>query len=428
MPRKLERSRPNRSERLRRAVLTVFSEPAAETAATLGEFSPSDWRRSLFWLDTSGLALYFADRLLSLRLLDCLPVEISARLEKNLDDNRRRTEILFEECAEISRTFQKGGFPFALLKGFTLAPESVPDNALRHQTDLDFLIREKDATTACKALSVFGYTLHAISGNTWELKAGSSELPEIGKPYKARGARCVELHLLADTSTPGNEHDWLTRAQWRPIRGVTMPALSPADLFLQQAQHLFKHLSGEHTRASWVLEFHRHIATRRSDTAFWETVVAMIESDPHAEMSFGAAALLAAQTFGECALPAAPRRTMERIAPAVRLWVEMYGARTLLANAPGNKLYLLLRRHLHAEHEVRQKALYRFIFPLHLPPRIVNGEGDRRLRSRILRIRLQSWFVFFRLRFHIVEGVRYAIEFSRWQRRLSGIHRELQAS
>ena len=360
--------------------------------------------------------------------MHCLPEELSARLQRNLEDNRHRTEILFEECVAISRAFEKKGLPFALLKGFTLWPESVPDSALRFQTDLDFLLRDKDATAACEVLSEFGYRLHAISGTAWELKAGSSELPEIGKLYKARSARCVELHLLGDACIARSGQGWLDRAQWRQIRGVLLPALTPADLFLQQALHLFKHLSGEHTRASWVLEFHRHIAARGNDAGFWGTVITMMEGDSHAEMAFGTAALLATQTFGECALTAGPRRIMDRLAPAVRMWVEMYGERTLLANAPGNKMYLLLRRHLHAEHEVRQKALYRFIFPLHLPPRIVDGQGDRRLRSRILRIRLQSWFVFFRLRFHIVEGVRYGIEFSRWHRRLSGIRRELQAS
>jgi len=38
--------------------------------------------------------------------------------------------------------------PYALLKGFSLTPDSVPDPTLRWQTDLDFLIPKKNLQLA----------------------------------------------------------------------------------------------------------------------------------------------------------------------------------------------------------------------------------------------------------------------------------------
>jgi hypothetical protein len=412
----------NRAERLKEAVIATFYKPAPEVAERLVEFSADDWRRSLFWLDVSGLALYFLDRLTLLGLQGCLPESILARLQKNLDDNRKRTAALFEEMVAISQAFKQCGISFALLKGFTLAPESVPDSALRHQMDIDFLITEKDATAALHCLNDFGYILHAISGKTWECKAGILGIPDMRNLYKVHTQRSVELHLLPTCSKDAGctQQNRLTRAQCRSIQGVRLPALSAPDLFLHQALHLFKHLCGEHTRASWMLEFRQHVLARRDDLAFWSELELLVGTDTQAKIAIGAVTLLATQMFGDFVPEELSRWSIGQLPAPVCLWMEIYGRRALLTDFPGSKLYLLLRQQLQTNLNSDSASSRRLIFPFHLPPRITHAETNERLASTMKRYRVQVSFVFFRLRFHIVEGLRYAIEASRWQRRLTG--------
>src|SRR5208282_887820 len=219
--------------------------------AQLAEFSIHDWHGILVWLDFSGLALYLFDRLTYLRLQSCLPMPIRERLRQNLIDNRERALALFSEAVAISNELHQESIPFALLKGVTLCPEPVSDIALRFQADTDILISESDAIAARDTLVRFGYRLDAIKGNEWSFTAGVNIPMKIMDLYKIRPQRQVELHLLS-LAGPGCEtrrENLLARARPRLIQGTELPALSPPDMFVQQALHIFGHLCSEHTRA-----------------------------------------------------------------------------------------------------------------------------------------------------------------------------------
>jgi hypothetical protein len=422
LPASSEMKFPNRTERLKEAVIATFSKPAFEVGERLVEFYEEDWRKALYWLDVSGLALYFIDRLALLGLKCCLPEFVVERLQQNLDDNRIRTASLFQETVEISHAFQKHGISFAVLKGFTLTPDSVPDSALRCQMDIDFLIAAKDATTALYCLNDFGYRLHAVSGKTWECKAGALGKPDIRNLYKTHTQRSVELHLQPGCGygAEQTQQNKLTRAQGRSIQGVILPALAPNDLLLQQASHLFKHLCHEHTRASWMLEFRNHVLARSDNPEFWNDLERM-SSEAQSAVAIGAVTLLATQMFGNFAPEGLRRWSMSQLSAPVSLWIEMYGRRAMLTDFPGSKLYLLLRAQLKTNLTSESVSSRRLIFPFHMPPQITQPEAGERILSRLRRYRIQAGFVFFRLRFHLVEGLRYAIEASRWHRRLTGM-------
>ncbi len=413
----------NRTLRLKETVIASFCEPAREVAARLREFSASDWQKVQFWLDASGLALYFLDRLTMLKLQHLLPEALLTRLQENLHSNRDRTTALFEEAVAVSHALQEKGIQFALLKGATLTPDSVPDNTLRTQWDLDFLVAEKDAADALHVLQNFEYSLHAVSGMTWELRAGTSGLPDIANIYKVRPYRSLEVHLLPTQhdGTDSTRQNQLTRARMRTIRGETLCSLSPADLFMQQALHLFKHICGEYTRASWVLEYWRHVSARYSDKAFWREVKSLADDEPLANVAIGAVTLLTTHLFGEFAPFELTDWSMNRLPSAIRLWIETYGHRAVMSEFPGSKLYLLLRQQLHAQQRSEGVHLRGLIFPAHLPPTITHGKTNKGLLSRLTQYRAQAYFIFLRLRFHVVEGLRYSVESPRWQRRLTGM-------
>jgi hypothetical protein len=418
---RFETKASTRARRLKEAVLASFRSTAAEVEARFAVFGASDWQRILYWLDISGLALYLLDRLTELGVERCIPGAILDRLQQNLAENRERTAALLQEAAAISRAMSRQRISFALLKGITLTPESVPDCALRWQIDLDFLVAARDATTARHVLMGFGYGMHAVCGNTMEFTAGESSAPDIRKIYRIHSQRSLELHILSTTAgRNGARNDRLTRTQLRKFHGAIIPSLSPADILVQQSLHLFKHLCGEHTRASWVHEFWRHVQARRGDTDFWLEVERIAALEPQAELALAAAVLLSKLTFGGAAPESLDRWAADRLPRKVRLWVETFGTRVLLADSPGNKLYLILRQELR-DGSGNRPAIRRLVFPAHLPPPITRGVPGERLVARLARYRTETYYLFLRLQFHVIEGLKYAIELSRWQRRVTEI-------
>jgi hypothetical protein len=264
--------------------------------------------------------------------------------------------------------------------------------------------------------------LDVISGKTWEFKAGNTGLSTLKDIYRVRSDRAIDLHLLADRKNgSARSENRLDRVQVRSIRGVPLRVLSPADIFIQQATHLFKHMCSEHTRAFWVLEFWRHISARRNDAAFWRQVEAIAASEPQADLAIGAAILLTSLFVGPCAPEQLARWSLDRLPPAVCLWIQMYGRHILLSDNPRSKLYLLLLKQLRPDSATERTARRRLIFPIHMPQRVTRAGANERFESRLLRYRAQARFFMIRLGFHASEGLRLAFESIRWQRRLAEV-------
>ena len=162
-------------EKIREALLLIFCDPVPRECSRLWVLSDGQWNQALEWLDVSGLALYFLDRIIQQHLQEMVPRRVLARLQQNLAENTWRTSQMIAEANTIHVRFQNAGLSYATLKGFSLWPDSVPRLELRSQLDLDFLVAEESAPEARRILEERGYRLHAISGRSWEFKAG--EMP-----------------------------------------------------------------------------------------------------------------------------------------------------------------------------------------------------------------------------------------------------------
>lgn len=403
----------NRTLQLREAVLLSFCEPLPAEHARLLQLSRNEWQDLLCWLDTSGLALYFFDRLEQLDRLNTLPMTVLTRLRKNLADNSERISAMIAESAAIQRRFQDAGLSYAVLKGFSLWPLSVPKLELRSQLDLDFLIEESDAEEARRILEDVGYRLHAISGGSWEFKAGEHWPPSLNNLYKAGASRTAELHL---ESASRSGSTLLSRAQARDIYGVPMPTLSPVDLFLGQGLHLFKHVCSPCARTAHMIEFRRHVLARFDDDAFWAQLQQRISGDQAATVSLGVVILLISHTMGQFAPPALSCWTVDHLPANGRLWVNLYGRRCVLASFPGSKLYLFLENALKSEGLAAKRSLRQALLPRRLPPAITHAVEGEDYRMRLNRYYWQLHFLFFRLRFHLEEGIRYLYEWTIWRR------------
>jgi hypothetical protein len=345
-----------------------------------------------------------------------LPPAVHARLQQNLNDNTTRTESMIAELSAIHREFRRAGLNYAMLKGFSLWPSSVPRPELRSQLDLDFLVANASAPEARRILEARGYHLCAISGRTWEFKKNETPGATLKDLYKNIPCRSVELHI---EDGPDNRSSLLARAEIFHFRDLDLPVLSSVDLFIGQGLHAFKHVCSEFSRTAHLLEFRRHVLWRHEDVAFWSRLRTRAEDDQKLATALGVITLLIAQVMGEFAPRSFTSWTVDTLPFRAQLWVRRYATQAAFASFPGNKLYLLLQKELVTTGIPAKRSLGQALLPLSLPPVIAHAQPDEKLSARLRRYRAQISFILFRLRFHVVEGFRYLRESHRWRQQLS---------
>ncbi len=402
----------SRTQQMREAVLLTFCDPMPAECERLKDLGSRKWQSLLIWLDTSGMALYFLDRLTQQGRRDLLPPAVLARLQQNLLDSTERTCAMISESTAIHRGFQDAGLSYAVLKGFSLWPVSVPKPEIRSQLDLVFLVSEEGAPEARRVLEARGYRLKAISGRNWEFTSGTPGKASLKSLYKPTLHRTVELHLELKVREPDSP---LARAGKLCFHGVCMPVLHPVDLFLGQGLHLYKHVCGEFWRTAHLIEFRRHILARYDDKAFWQELRWLVEGDLRASVGLGVIVLLISHTMGDFAPEELTCWTTDVLPIRIRLWVERYGYQSVFASHPGSKLYLVLQQELERAGLTAKRPLSHALLPSRLPPAIAYASANETLLARFGRCRRQAAFVLFRLRFHLVEGLRYVWESNRWQ-------------
>ena len=227
--------------------------------------------------------------------------------------------------------------------------------------------------------------------------------------------RSVELHV--EPNIPGGPA-LLGRIEKREFYGISMPVLSPVDLFLGQGLHVYKHVYSEFSRPAHLVEFRRHVLIRHDDDTFWNQLQLTAEQNPRASLGLGVVTLLITQAMGDFAPEALTNWTVRRLPRPVRLWVETYGRHAVFGSFPGSKLYLLLQRELKSAGAPGRRSIRRALLPLRLPPAIILPSTNETLSLRTRRYRMQLHFILLRLRFHIVEGLRYTWESYRWRQQV----------
>ncbi|UWZ82265.1 nucleotidyltransferase family protein [Occallatibacter riparius] len=416
MTSKLKRgSRSERVGMLKRAVAAVFAMPGDEVSGALKGFGEDEWQAAMWWLDISGLALYLLDLLHSTGAIFTVPESVRTALEDRAARNRARTRALMKEASALAGWFDASGVRYALLKGFSLTPDSVSDPALRWQTDLDLLVARSHAKAAQHFIARLGYTLHEGEGTpSLSFKAGVAGKPDIAKIYSVHSQRTIEVHI-ADDDSP-----LLGRRDVRFLPDLRCSVLSGPDILVKQGTHLLKHLCAEFTKLSWVLEFRRHVEAREGDLDFWNDVKAIASGTPNADLGLMVALWLSETMFGPMTAKAIKHWGGAGLPAGVRAWLTLYAQRMLFSDAIANKYYALLQKQV-ATSPAAARSIRSMYFPLHVPWRIMEPAPNETARERLQRYVVEAGNIFRRLRFHVVEGARMAIESLRLRRAVAGL-------
>jgi hypothetical protein len=405
----------SREQSIRQAVLLAFRDPMPCQCSQLFHLSGKEWRRLLYWLDVSGLALYLFERLVEVGLCNKVPQAVVDRLQENVIDNTQRTRGMVEESVAIQREFQRAGLSYSVIKGLSLCPDAVLRPELRHQFDLDFLVAEENISQACEVLEHRGYRLYVVSGKSWEFKINETPHRSLKNMYKDSPEHAVELHVEPEAAS---SHSRLSRTTRREMYGLRMPVFCPVDLFLGQGLHAFKDVCSAFSRTAHLLEFYRHVIVRRDDATFWTELRSKAECDRRASLGIGVVTYLLTSIMGDFAPKALTDWTVQTLPPSVHLWVNRYGRSTVFGKPPGTKLYLLLQKELEDAGVPGKHSLRKSVLPFRLPPAVVRGFAGETLSARLARYHLQCRVIFSRLFFHILGGLRYVWESYRWRQSL----------
>jgi hypothetical protein len=399
---------------LANAILGVFHlQPAETLGTTLAAFPVSAWRETYRWLDGAGLALYFLDRLQTLGLEASVPVAVQQRLGANLAHNRERTTHNFAELVRANRALAANGITFVNLKGFASIPDACEDPGFRLQLDLDVLVELHQMPAAAVTLGTLGYVLIAVDGCEWQFQASASSVPTMKDLYRRKPQRSIDLHFETEQA-----HGLAQRREWVEYGEFSLPVLGRVERFMAQAKHVLKHLRGEWTRLSWLLEFRHSVLHWKDDVGFWREVRERAAKEKEAGAAIGAAIVLATMAFGEFASEDLTCWTVDALDAHTRMWLDRYSRDVILAEFPGTKLYLLQPHD--ATGAIRAAGVKRRrLVPLRSVPRVAHRAGAQGWVVGLLGLVAQVDFMLFRLRFHAREGLRYLLEAPRWKKALA---------
>ncbi|WP_353062190.1 nucleotidyltransferase family protein [Tunturibacter psychrotolerans] len=403
---------------LAEAVIATFRQEDPSTHhEALSKFNYRAWQGTYRWLDASGLALYLLNRLEVLGIQAAIPGPVLLRLQENAEDNQANTMHLFQEFMVINREFTRVGLCYANLKGFTLVPDAFREVGQRLQLDLDFLVDRSHIFQCQRTLERQGYLLTGEGPNVKEFKAGNGRLPSLKDLYKPKLQRCVEIHFDDVNGSAGRafRHDRLARAGLRRWEDLELPILSDCDRFIALADHLFKHLKGEWTRASWILEYVNFVNVNEENYALWAEVRRCASESEETKLAIGVATRVSLQMFDIRRMPDALAWTIRELPPTVSLWLDRYGKKVVFARFPGTKLYLLLHWAMARDGIVGSREA-KSPFPLHRPARITVKNPSSSLLVNLGKVLEEFRFFLFRLYFHLEQGCYYMLEAAHWKR------------
>jgi hypothetical protein len=379
------------------------------------------------WLDHSGLALYFLQRLESDGARS-LPLDVLRQLRQRKKNNEQRVARLKEISESINRGFEQNGVRFATLKGFSLTPEYCADPNTRAQSDLDYLIARDSIAAAQNVLSERGYLLKRQESEELSFWIPAPEPTDAAQQYSPNGPWMVELHLSTwDQSLfriplkiPEPSFTELRTHHWN---GLEFPCLPKRLVFAGQILHAFKHVLAGWIRLSWLFEIACFLRDQSDDSLFWQEFDRMVTAEPLLAELVAIITCLAVDLF-DSPVPESVQKYITDLRPTVKVWLQAYAHDWLFETFPRyeirffsrSKLSMFLKELYCAPQVDHGPEDFRALFPLHRLKRLVQRRNTHTtaMRSIIYKTR---WLALHSI-YHAGATLRYMWELPRWRHRV----------
>lgn len=386
-------------------------------------FNDTEWSHVLDWLDLSGLALYFWQKMKVGDAQKHLPAYVQTRLSRCYRENCLRVKSIRKEFAALNMIFDGAGIQYAVLKGLALVPDYCPDPALRTQYDLDYLIRPEKLARAESVLQSSGYA-PKVTGGDYHIAyvRPVSEVFPSQRPiglYSAELERPVEMHItLWDPAEEGIAipltQDFLDRSQKHAWQESEYWALSEEDALIFQILHAFRHILHDWCRLSTFLEVSHFLRRRASDTDFW---LAFRNRSTNLRWVPEASAVvfrIAQHLFGGYIPTDLNPQVGPKFSAVLDLWIKRYGLSGALENFRGSKNSLFLHREFVVDRSAWTYVWRRRLFPLRRPHNLPKVLANQQARPFVKKW-AQHLHGLRRFQFHAFSAVRYAWEYPQWK-------------
>jgi Uncharacterised nucleotidyltransferase len=418
----------------KRAIIAALSHsPDFSLLTTIPPIETREGRSLLGWLDKSGVALVFRNRLQEFGELSRIPAAWRLSLEQRLASNGERTRDILAEFQRINTSFDHAGVSAIALKGFTLIPDFCGDASLRHQSDLDFLVAPGNVKAAAKALQTLGYSANLLndSGET----CFTTPLRHVPSPddslYALQRHRQVDLHVSLWEDSPWISlqppADCLERAEPHSFQGINHHRLALEDRFLFQVLHVFRHALRSWIRVSWLFEIARCIEIHKADADLWNRVIGRAGNANLMKSAFAYMLGLCQRMF-QTPIPLPMQHwTAPASSAPLRTWLDRFAVDWALADWPGSLDNLLLTPEFIPNDAQKIEYWRSRLFPG--PTQMSLGNVTHGHKRKFLRLQFsRAKYISRRSAAHLKDILGLPAQQIRWARALKARQREFQDS
>lgn len=403
-----------------------FSGDRRESLEAMEKFTPRHWKHILRWLDDAGLAFYFFQKLKDEHASGNVPLSVLSRLERNFASNQLRIEEMGRRFEAINRKFNDAGVRYTVIKGFSLVPQFCPRAALRHQSDLDYLIDEQSLPLARRLLSDAGYRSKISRSSKESIFVSFGNAPSRSyAQYSPHAPHAVELHTeIWDDDMHGVREVpklfSVGQARTQHWNGLTFPAQADEDAFLLQILHACHHLFSQWIRISSLLEIGHFLHRRAFDLELWSGIEQRVGDSAVLREFVVIVTEMTARLFA-APIPEVVQGWSAGVRPRPRAWIDNYARDWALGGLPVYEFSLFPRSKLalflfhqyrsasrEKESQPRNQSAYSRLWRIALfikdnPALIWNADWWR--RQHLLR----------RSVFYALAELRYLAEIPRWR-------------
>ncbi len=404
-----------------------FSEDCSGHVGAIEKFSAQEWTRVLRWLDDSGLAFYFLQKLEETNAADAVPTWALSRLRQNFAANQARVEDMSRRFGLLNSRLDDAGIPYVVLKGFSLVPEFCSSASRRHQGDFDYLVEDDSLAAARRVVLDAGYiSKETHASQQFIFVSPGGEASRTALQYSARAPHAVELHTdvwergLHGVPSIANLFS-VARARTKRWNGYAFPALTDEEAFILQVVHACHHFFTLWIRMSCLFEIAYFLNRRASDTELWSRVEECVGANGVLREFVVIVSEMAARLF---AVPVPPLVQVwgSSLRPASRTWLEHYGRRWAFSELPvyqfslfpSSKLALFLRQQYQDRLTASESSEQN-----HAPPTFRLARIASSIKNEPSLILNTGWWrrqlLVRRSIFYALAGARYVCEIPRWR-------------